>query len=80
MQKNREVEDGEALYERQWHPDQRVLKTDESPRRKSKNCKLPGRNYPVSPRRLAVKFAQRVPRQGVAELGPESYRVLRKMM
>ena len=71
VQQDREVEDREALHERERHPDQRVFEANQSPGRQREDRELPQRDREVPGRRLAMEPPQFVARNGTAELGLE---------
>jgi hypothetical protein len=80
MQKDREIEDGEPLHERERHPDQRILEPNQSPGGKPQNGKLPGCDEEVPPRSLAVEFPHLLARDGLAQLSSERNGVLGVVM
>ena len=77
VQQDGEIEDGEALDERERDPDQRVLEADEAPRRQPEHEELTHGDDPVPPRGFLVQILQLLARKRVRQLGLESHRVLR---
>ena len=77
VQQDGEIEDREALHERERNPDERVLEPDEPPGRQPQDRKLPDRHDEVTDRRLAMERAQHVARDRLAELSLQRHRMLR---
>jgi hypothetical protein len=80
MQKDREVEDREALDQGERDPDQRVVKTDERPRGQPENAELTPRHEEVPPPGFPVEFPQLVAGDGCGELSPQRHSMLRIVM
>jgi len=77
VQQHREIEDGEPLDERERDPDQRLLETDESPRREAEDRELADADREVPDGLFLVEIAHLRARDRSAQLGPERSRVLR---
>jgi len=71
VEQHREVEDREALDERQRDPDRGVVETDETPGAEAQQGELPGRDEQVSSRHLAVQLPQLPPVDRGRQVGME---------
>ena len=80
VQQHGEVEDGEALDERERNPDERIRDGDQSPRRQRQHRELPRRDQQMPSPALGVKGLHLVARQRGAELGPKRRGVLTVMV
>ena len=69
-----------SLDERQRHPDERVVETDEAPGREREDRKLSRCHGEVPPRALLVELAHLFARKRRAKLSSERNRVLREVM
>ena len=77
VQEHREVEDREALNEREGNPDERVIETDEAPGRQSQYRELPGRDDEVPNGRLPVQVPHLLAGDGFAQLSAKADGMLR---
>src|SRR5262245_31504771 len=77
VQQHGEVEHREALYDRERHPDQRMVEPDERPGRRAEDGELSERDREMPCRPLPVQLAHLGPGDGGAELRPQRARMLR---
>jgi len=75
VKKDREIEDRESLHERQRDPNQGVLETDESPRRKAEDRKLTDPHNEVTNGGFLMERAQLISGQGLRQIGLERHRM-----
>src|SRR4051794_29284890 len=80
VQQDGEVENRESLHQRQRHPDEWVVETDEAPRSEREDCKLSRCHRGVPPGIFLVQFAHLFARKRPPKLSSERNRVLRVVM
>src|SRR4051812_7728497 len=80
VQQDGEVENRESLHQRQRHPDEWVVETDEAPRSEREDCKLSRCHRGVPPGIFLVQLAHLFARKRPPKLSSERNRVLRVVM